>query len=42
MATQFLASKFGHTLEGAEFTAMLEPMPGTQKIYEWRSSCPTE
>ena len=39
--TQFLPSKWGHTLDDKEFTAMLEPYPGTQVIYEHFSNCPT-
>ena len=39
MTKQFLPSKYGHTLDDVEFTAMLEPMPGTQLIYEHLSNC---
>jgi len=39
--TQFLPSKSGHTLDDKEFTAMLEPYPGTQVIYEHLGNCPT-
>ena len=38
MTEQFLPSKF-HTLQSAEFTAMLEPFPGTQLIYEQFRDC---
>ena len=38
--TKFLPSKY-HTLDDKEFTAMLEPYPGTQVIYEHFGDCPT-
>ena len=39
--SDFYPSKWGHTLEDAEFTLMLEPYPGTQVIYEHLADCPT-
>ena len=40
--SDFLPSKWGHTLDDKEFTLMLEPYPGTQVIYEhFSSDCPT-
>ena len=41
MTKQFLPSKSGHTLDDAEFTIMVEPMPGTQLIYEHLRDCTT-
>ena len=37
--TEFLPSKWGHTLDDKEFTLMLEPYPGTQVIYEHLGNC---
>jgi len=40
MTQKFLTSKWGHTLDDAEFTLMVEPMPGTQAIFEYLNDCP--
>jgi len=40
MTTQFLTSKWGHTLDDANITALVEPTPGTQVIYEYINDCP--
>ena len=39
--TEFLPSKWNHTLDDKEFTLMLEPYPGTQVIYEHFGNCTT-
>ena len=39
MTMQFLPSKWGHILDDAEITLMLEPIPGTQVIYEFLNDC---
>jgi len=39
MTKQFLPSKHGHTLDDANMTMLVEPMPGTQVIYEHITDC---
>jgi len=33
MTQKFPTSKWGHSLDDAEFTALVEPTPGTQVVY---------
>ena len=39
MTSKGLASKWGHKLDNAEITLLIEPTPGTQAIYEYISVC---
>ena len=39
MTEQFKPSKWGHTLDDANMTMLVEPMPGTQVIYEYIDDC---
>ena len=39
MTKQFLPSKFGHTLDDANMTMLVEPIPGTQAIVEYIGDC---
>lgn len=39
MAEHFLPSKYGHILDDAQITLLVEPTPGTQAIYEYLSDC---
>ena len=39
MTSEGRPSKWGHVLDDAEITLMLEPIPGTQAIYEYINDC---